>query len=286
MNVEQENMKLIKERNIYLEEKVNERTQEMKILIDALEGSNGIKDRMFSIIAHDLRSPVNNFISLLHIMNNNLASPEELAEMMSEVNKDAQQIQKILDNLLDWSLLQFNEKESNPERIALKQFLEDHYQVYHLLVKNKNITATVVCDDDMYVTADRNHLSLILRNLIDNAIKFTPINGRIEIGVREELMRKCAIYVSNTGKGITRPTIKNILRSTNMKASQGTANEKGVGLGLQLCKEFIKNMYSELKIESIENELTTFWFELPLIRIAKINGATTASEGEPTPVEQ
>jgi signal transduction histidine kinase len=261
--MQEENMKLITDRNLYLEEKVKERTTELRTAVNTIEASNKIKDKLFSIVAHDLRSPISNLSSALQLADNHILSNKELQPILNEIKKDVERVQTTLDNLLMWSWMQMgNQKNYKPEQVFLKQMFTDTVNMYQLLAQRKKIKIEIFCCDKVSITADREQLSLIMRNFIDNAVKFTPLNGSITIGA--ERNNGCyKVFVNNSGKGMDSQTIERVLTTklTGLR-SYGTANESGIGLGLQLCKEFISNMNSQLQIESSANETTTFYFEV------------------------
>jgi signal transduction histidine kinase len=258
---EEKNLELIKERNAYLEEKIHEHTKELKAAVQELKSSNTIKDKLFSIIAHDLRSPIYNLSTMLQFSDNNQVDPEDMRQLLKGIRKDTENVQNTLDNLLNWALTQMKMSLYNPEYIVISSFLQRHLSMYQALIQKKNILSNIFCEEDIRILADKNQLSLIIRNLIDNAVKFTPPQGTIEIGAKKE-GSAAIIYVANSGKELSAETIGRILDTEEVGSSFGTANEKGTGLGLQLCKEFIRNMGSQLKIERREEGMTIFSFEI------------------------
>lgn len=255
--------RLLQKKNQKLEETVQAAVSNLEQTLNALQDSNAQKDKLFSIIAHDLKSPINNLISVLQHTENNLLTAEDVTKTLKEVKKDATVIQKTLDNLLNWSLLQMGIKHFRKEKIKVLSFLTIHTKLYSKLAKEKNIDIRIECDKSIVIEADRNQLSLIIRNFIDNAIKFTPPNGTITAGVQQKFFTY-KIFVSNTGPAISEAAINKILYSGEMSSTPGTAKEKGTGLGLQLCKEFITNLNSRLEIYISEDQQTVFAFEIAL----------------------
>lgn len=265
---EQMSIRLIRERNAFLEQKIDERTKELQLVNDQLKESNGFKDKLFSIIAHDMRSPISSLKGVLQLVDRDMLDTEQLNDFLVRIRKNTEQVQKTMDNLLNWSISQMGMQRYQPEVIEIKSFLLDHLAIYETLAVNKEIRTLVYCPEDAKVFADRNQLSLIVRNLIDNAIKFTPRLGAIKIDLKL-LSNFAHVCIANSGKPISADTIAKILGNDKniLSNSYGTAEEKGTGLGLQLCKEFIGNMNSELKIESSEEgkELSVvFSFGIPL----------------------
>ena len=255
--------RMLQKKNQKLEATVQAAVSNLEQTLNALQDSNAQKDKLFSIIAHDLKSPINNLISVLQHTENNLLSTEDVTVTLKEVKKDATVIQKTLDNLLNWSLLQMGIKHFRKEKIKMLSFLTTHTKLYSKLAKEKHIDIHLDCDKSIVIEADRNQLSLIIRNFIDNAIKFTPPNGTITAGVQQKFFTY-KIFVSNTGPAISEAAINKILYSGEMSSTPGTAKEKGTGLGLQLCKEFITNLNSRLEIYISEDQQTVFAFEIAL----------------------
>jgi signal transduction histidine kinase len=220
------------------------------------------KNKVLSVVAHDLRSPISNLILSMQLIDVNRLSLNEIQNTITNISNSASTIKKTLDDLLHWSLMESRFEHPQPEAITMLPFINDHIGMYTTLAQQKGITITAKCSALTIVLADRRQLSLLFRNFIDNAIKFTPANGRIELGITEE-NKWLHIYCANTGKGIDDEVIDKILLSEDAYTSEGTSGEKGTGLGLQLCKEFIKNMNSRLEIENKDNGWTVFSFKLP-----------------------
>ena len=259
IDAEQEALNLIKERNVYLEQKIAERTEEIQQVNERLKESNSFKDKLFSIIAHDMRSPISSLKGVLQLADRDLLKPEDISRLLTRVRLNTEQVQKTMDNLLNWSISQMNLQQYQPEIIRVEEFLVDHLSIYEVLAWNKEIITSISCSKDVYVLADRNQLSLIVRNLIDNAVKFTPKGGIINMGVKCK-DGNALLYVGNSGEAIKPETIAKILgTNTNLGTSYGTAQEKGTGLGLQLCKEYIGNLNSELMIEGFDDEISTMF---------------------------
>lgn len=263
---EQHAIKIIKERNEYLEEKIKERTTELQLANDKLKVSSSFKDKLFSIIAHDMRTPLSSLRMALQLADLRQISTETLYRLLENIKKNTEQVQKTMDNLLNWSISQMNLQNFKPELIHVSSFLEEHIDLYATLAADKEINTNLVCPDIISITADRNQLSLIIRNLMDNAVKFTPAGGIIDFGF-EKIDDKYFLYVQNSGEVVSKQTIEKILANDKspMETSFGTANEKGTGLGLQLCKEFIKNINSQLEIRNGEVNgirTTVFCFQI------------------------
>lgn len=264
VDAESENVRIIQERNQYLKEKIEERTIHLNDTISELEEANKVKDKMFSIISHDLRTPLSNLTILLAMTEQNIVSADKIQEILASVRKKTLSIQSTLDNLLGWAVSQMGNIDFRQEIIRLEQFIDDHLVNYENVIAHKQIRLETRHQIPATVLADKNQLSLIIRNLIDNAVKFTPIGGQVLI----QVVRNGAFAtfcIENTGEGLSEEMIHRIKSSSITPSStKGTANEKGIGLGLRLCQEFIRNINSELHITSSETKSVIFSFHIPL----------------------
>lgn len=265
---EQKSIQLVKDRNAFLEQKIEERTKELQLVNDQLKESNSFKDKLFSIIAHDMRTPLATLKGVLQLVDRDMLDSQELGNFLVRIRKNTEQVQKTMDNLLNWSISQMGIQRYQPEVLEIRSFLQDHLAMYETLASNKEIITAIYCPEDVKVYADKNQLALIVRNLIDNAIKFTPRLGLIKIDLQSQ-NGLAYVSIANSGKPISAEAIAKILGDdkNTVDSTYGTAEEKGTGLGLQLCKEFIKNMNSDLKIESLDEHNgvnVVFSFEIPL----------------------
>ena len=155
-----------------------------------------------------------------------------------------------------------NELLAEPQIINAKDIIKTNIVLSNYISKSKDQTITAEINDDFFVYADENMVNLIFRNLLSNAMKFTPINGKIKISVIEN-SQFVQISVSDSGAGISEENIQKILSNDNFHTSRGTSNEKGTGLGLKLCKDFIKKNNGAFFIESKIGKGSTFVFTLP-----------------------
>ena len=167
----------------------------------------------------------------------------------------------MLDNLLKWSIYETGHWGFEPEEFGIAGAIAKNLEIYHPLAEEKNISLKGDYKD-YKVKADRNSVELVLRNLISNAIKFTPRGGSVKVSAARE-NGKVLIHVSDTGQGISRDTMDAIFTMDRKKIKRGTENEKGSGLGLVLSKEFAEKQGGNLSVESEEGKGTTFTFSLP-----------------------
>lgn len=259
--VRDENLLLVRTQNQRLEESVNERTLQLNNTIIELEGSNMVKNKLFSIIAHDLRSPLNSLLGILSLNDMRLLTPDELQGLLEENKKTIKTINNTLDNLLHWAQGQMNGMVTTIENFDLKSTLEDLLVLYLPLAKNKDIQLVQFIDENCWVAADRNQINLVLRNLIDNAIKFTPRSGGISFTLKSTT-KGMLFAVENEVSSLHKIDIDTMTGDKTTSSTPGTNNEQGVGLGLLLCKEYIRNNGGVLHSELSGNRIR-FSFLLP-----------------------
>ncbi len=256
----EENLILIKTQNQILEERVEERTAQLNESIIELEKSNSIKNKLFSIIAHDLKSPLNSLIGILSLNDMKALTPPELSTLLSENKKSIDSITNTINNLLQWAKSQMDGSKTIAQTFDINIIIEELVTIYLPLIKQKSIQIELKLNEDGKVVADQNQINLVIRNLIDNAIKFTPINGQITIAV-ENMLDKVKIKVSNKIHPNHKIKIEDLTGDKIATSTLGTDNEKGVGLGLLLCHEYLQHNHSELHKE-INNQQISFWFLL------------------------
>lgn len=256
-----ENLILVQTQYERLEKLVEERTIKLTDTILQLESSNAVKNKLFSIIAHDLRSPFNSLMSIFSLKEMNLLSLDELQMLLNENKKNIDTIHNTLNNLLYWAKSQMEGIKTQPTRFDLEELIENLKLVYLPLIQSKGITINLQTTQHCFVYADQNQIQLILRNLIDNAIKFTPPSHNIDLSLFTQQTR-LEICVSNTVSSANELNIESMTNPDAFEATSGTAHEKGVGLGLHLCREYIKSNGSKLKVEINDREVS-FSFELP-----------------------
>jgi two-component system sensor histidine kinase/response regulator len=266
-----QNDELIKHRN-HLQELVAEQTNDLKKRKESLEIANkdlnelnATKNKFFSIIAHDLRSPFNGIIGLTDVLMSNIEdfTLEEIQSYICQINSDASKSYKLLENLLDWARVQIDGMEFKKEELDLKELVENNVDLLQRLAKEKEISLRSECKSSVIVQADRQMISTVLRNLISNAIKFTPFNGEVFLQCfqQDEFVK---ISVIDNGVGINEEDKHRLFKINRAFSTRGTNNEFGTGLGLILCKEFIKKHNGEISVDSQPNEGTNISFSLPI----------------------
>lgn len=230
-----------------------------------LKELNASKDKLFSIIAHDLRSPFHALLGLSELLATEIEefSREEITKFAAEMNNSLKNQFKLLENLLEWSRLQTGGMQYSPVTCNL---LEKVNEVTSLLLGNalkKNITIVSSVSPEIFVLVDMNMLQSILQNLLANAIKFTRPGGNIEVTASSRDEKMISISVKDTGVGISPNSLHKIFRTDSTVTTLGTENEKGTGLGLLLCKEMIEKHGGTISVESELEKGTTFFFTLP-----------------------
>lgn len=230
----------------------------------ALEESNQIKDKLFSVIAHDLRSPFNSLIGLLALLDADLLTKEEQETIFKSLKFTTFSTLETLDALLQWSMSQMkgDKLETITENIDLYNITESQINFYRQQASNKKIDLLNQIKIDTFAMADQNQIGTVIRNLIGNALKFTPENGKIII-TQTESESFWKISIKDTGIGISQENLAKLFKNESHFTTRGTANEKGTGLGLLLCKEFAENNKGKISVESTLGEGTIFSFTIP-----------------------
>lgn len=241
-----------------------EREEEIRKKNEELREINESKDEFFSIIAHDLRSPFQGLLGVSKILTEEFESlsQEEVKYFIFTLNDALQNQYKFLDDLLSWSRIQSNRMVFNPQKLNLSLQLEDIIMLLYHNIKNKKISIHNKVDANLLIYADENMLALLLRNLISNAIKFTPGGGLIEIYALNR-QTDILIDVNDNGVGISEENIKKLFRIDKQFTTTGTNQEKGNGLGLVLCREIIEKHGGKIWAESSPGKGSSFKFILP-----------------------
>jgi PAS domain S-box-containing protein len=232
---------------------------------EKLKVSNDTKDKFMSIIGHDLRTPINGLLGYSEILSNDLdeLSREEIIDYTTSISEIALSANKLLTNLLEWSRIQTGNISFEPRELIFNSSVERVIGLLTANASNKQISLINNTEKATLVTADENMLELILINFIGNAIKFTNDNGKVEITLTEK-NNKYEVCVSDNGVGMTNDTLSKIFTSEMQITTLGTRKEKGTGLGLMLCKEFVERHGGNIWVESEVNIGTKFYFTLAM----------------------
>lgn len=232
-----------------------------------LEKINAAKDRFFSIIAHDLKNPFTVLIGISELLKKHydIYSDERRKEYISLFHESAQRMLNLFENLLQWSRTKTGSIRYLPGSINLYEAVESALSLVKINASEKDISIIVEMPDNLYCYADKNMVTSVIRNLISNGIKFTEGGGSVTVTAFEE-GDSCRVSVIDTGIGMSEDELSKIFRIDSNFSRKGTANEKGTGIGLLLCKEFIEKNGGELTVESKVGFGSSFTFSLPTHR--------------------
>lgn len=248
----------------FQQNQLKHKNTELTQMTKELKSSNNLKDKLFSIIAHDLRNPFNVLISSSEMLLDEASdyTKEEQDILKSNIRKTAKNTYLLLQNLLEWSQLQRNKVHLSLKQTNLDQLIHESTIDFNVSLTEKNIgfikelKAVSALVDPVLITS-------VIRNLVSNAIKFTPRNGRIKLET-DVLGNQLIIKVNDNGTGMPPEMVQNLFTDTQANSRQGTEGEKSTGLGLQLCKEFVELHQGRIIVESEENIGSTFTVMLPL----------------------
>ncbi|HKJ40502.1 MAG TPA: HAMP domain-containing sensor histidine kinase, partial [Sunxiuqinia sp.] len=221
------------------------------------------KDKFLSIIGHDLRNPIGAFKDVVSQLADfpEMFTDELRRQILEELRDEAESTYFLLDNLLLWAKSQQQIVQFKPEKLKLNTVIKNNQILNSRIAESKGVELKSKIKDDVFVYADHNMVDLIVRNLISNALKFTPEKGKVEL----DMLQVDGFYkvqVKDTGVGIAEEDIPKLFEQNDSISTYGTNNEKGSGLGLILCKEFVEMNGGEIVVESKKGEGSTFTFSL------------------------
>ena len=229
---------------------------------DEIQKINFTKDKIFSIISHDMRSPIGSLQAVLELLHSGHLTEAEFKQSTAGLAKQVEQLKNSLDELLTWSRAQLHGITPEPEVIQLKQLVSEVVSVNRLAARNKTLIVTTNISSEATVYCDPNMLKSILTNLVTNAIKFTPVGVAISIASNKQ-DESYEIRIEDTGLGIPKENLKKILDPLIHFTTRGTNNEKGTGLGLVMCREFVEKNKGKLEVESEDGKGSLFKIILP-----------------------
>ncbi len=232
---------------------------------EELKRLNELKDKIFSIISHDVRTPLATLDGLLHLFNDEEIEmgPKELVRYTNLVQNELHSIQSLMDNLLDWVKSQLLEKQAVKSSVNIYEIVQEIFDLYNERIKIKNINFYNNIDFDEIVYGDKDIISFVSRNLCANAIKFTKKGGDV-IVESETSDDTIKISVIDTGVGMDDETLESLFDKQNVSSQRGTSGELGTGLGLRLCKELVEQNDGTISVESELGKGSTFSFVLPV----------------------
>lgn len=222
---------------------------------------NTLKSKLFSVISHDLKAPMYALRNLFNDSEKYNLPAESLKKMLPEVVKDLNYTVGLMENLLQWAKSQMQAQAISTGTVDVSNLIKEVLQLLRLQAEAKKIYIEPKIDTPVFVSADKEMINLVLRNLLTNAIKFTPENGRISVGANE-LSSFVEIYVQDNGMGLSAEALEKI-NENDFFTTKGTASESGTGLGLMLCKDFLSKNGGQMQIESQVGKGSVFSFTLP-----------------------
>jgi signal transduction histidine kinase len=250
---------------------LNTRNQEIQQKNENIEARNtelkealDFKNKVFSIIAHDLKSPVASLVQNSVLLDFDLEE-DKRNQLFTSFRELSSAALNLIDNLLYWGRSQGDQVNFNPESIDIKPVIEEVYAQHKEMAGQKSISIETAYEGETIAFADKELIEIILRNLVSNAIKFTNEGGNVRISVTKDPENEhlLLLTVKDNGVGIPENRLKDLLGNKEMTSTAGTAREKGTGLGLRLCSELVEYHNGELRIESVKDKGTTIKIRLP-----------------------
>ncbi|MDX9847183.1 MAG: HAMP domain-containing sensor histidine kinase [Tenuifilaceae bacterium] len=236
--------------------------KQIKQQAQELQEMNQTKNRLFTIISHDLKSPFNIVLGFSELLKNKSKDNPEYYKFAKYIHDSALNNYVLLENLLEWSRLQIDKVKENPVAFEIEAIAAQNVALVAVTAEKKEITIDMNIDKNLMVWGDKNSVSIVIRNLVTNALKFTRAGGKISISAAEK-NSMIEISVKDNGIGLSASQVKELFNLEKKKSRLGTSNELGTGLGLFLCKEIIEKNGGKIWVESEENVGTSFSFNLP-----------------------
>ncbi len=251
--------------NATLEQQVKERTAELEAQKFELAELNASKDKFFSIISHDLRSPFNVILGFTRLLSDNFDQyeREQIKNRVASIRTSAEKLYALLENLLTWSRIQRGVIDYDPEELDLYELVQDTVELFTPNAEHKQVTLRNLIQRGTTVYADYSMLDTVIRNLTSNALKFTSSGDIIELSALPHDQQNLQVTVADTGVGIPANILPELLRIDTQHTQVGTAGERGTGLGLILCRELVEKNGGRIWVESQVGQGATFRFTLP-----------------------
>lgn len=248
-------------------------TEQANMLIhqknEELERLNQLKNKLFSIIAHDVRSPLNNLAGVLSLIGQGVLEHDEVQLITGKLTNNVKETTNFLDNLLIWSRSQMNGIRMDLRELEMFQLANETMEVFRFQCEEKKLTLKNEVSENIFVYADREMIKMVLRNLVSNAIKFSIPGGLILIKGSAKAEDDFAIIsVSDEGIGVKKE-FQDKLFGVDNYSTVGTMDEKGSGIGLMLCRDFVERNGGKIWMESTQNKGSNFFFSLPQYHMAK-----------------
>jgi signal transduction histidine kinase len=227
---------------------------------EELASLNATKDKFFSIVAHDIRSPLDalkSFTTLL-LEHYETMTRDEVQQMGAHLDRSVDNTLQLANNLIIWAKGQMNEIATEQSEFELRPVLENVHSVFEAIARQKHIDLEISCSEDTVVWGDRNQIEFVIRNLVNNAIKYTRKEGRVQVRVQNAAENKIQITISDNGVGMEQEIVDQLFTIRTEKSRKGTAGEIGSGLGLALSHDFVKLNKGSIQVESQPDQGTSF----------------------------
>jgi ligand-binding sensor domain-containing protein/DNA-binding response OmpR family regulator len=263
-NLEEVNKEIVRKTDkILLQQKqIIQQNQQLESAVNELEVSNQTKDKFFSILAHDLKNPISALNGLSELLKNrlNILGPAEISSYVHNLNRSSNAVNALVINLLDWSRTQSKKIHHQPTHLNLHELVTKNVYLAQIQLNNKSINCLVNIDSTHMVYADYQMINTVIRNILGNSIKFTPINGQIEV-FSELSSHGVDLIIKDNGIGMSQEQISQI-GNLQSAGSLGTVGETGTGLGMQICSDFIARNNGILTIKSLPGKGSEFIISL------------------------
>ncbi|MEM9001377.1 MAG: tetratricopeptide repeat-containing sensor histidine kinase [Bacteroidota bacterium] len=252
---------LLTKKNAIISQQRNEIASSLDIeknLNNSLNKANASLEQFFSIIAHDLRAPFNVMISYTDILTDNFDSltKPKIKAYLSTVQKTAYNNYQLTQNLLSWAISQKGGMKVNRQKLNIYEVIDNSINIHKVVAEEKRVRLTNLCLSSLTGNLDKNIVSSVLSNLVNNALKFTPENGEVTINAKK-IRSNIVFKIEDSGLGMSKAALRNLFKLNKITSSKGTANESGTGLGLILCKELITKHKGKIKVKSKIGKGTT-----------------------------
>lgn len=243
--------------------------EEIKLKNELLQSLNAEKDKFFSILAHDLRGPLSAFVAATQIITEEIQTMDmdEIKDITKSMKTSASNIYSLLENLLEWSRLRRGVMDFVPENFNLKKKISDSIMVLSEYAGKKGIIIEIFIPDQLEVIADNHMFDAVIRNLVSNAIKFTPVGGKVSVSADNNSDRFIEVKINDSGIGMTHEMRDKLFLLNEKTRREGTEGEPSTGLGLLLCKEFIEKHNGKIWVESEVGKGSTFSFTTGNLKI-------------------
>ena len=240
---------------------LTQKAELLELQTNQLSELNAVKNRLFSIISHDLKTPIYGLRNLFRSMEKYDLPGEEIKVLVPDILKDLDYTTDLMENLLQWAKSQMQGDSVNQQLIDISGLIQDVKQLLRLQAENKKVYVNAREEKPIYIFADKDMINLVLLNLVSNAIKFTPENGQVSVSA-EVVNGQVEVYVKDNGMGMSKENVGKLFGDAYF-TTRGTDNEAGTGLGLKLCKEFLTKNGGDIRVESELGKGSTFSFHLP-----------------------